>query len=152
MGSLKSCLALLVMIVFVSATTSRAQKRTTVAIHNDLGDGLWLRYHCKSGDDDLGFRSLPPGGSWSFGFKPDIFGRTLFFCRFSWGKSESHYFDIYKQSRDKEFKEFGCRRCEWKIRKEGPCKVINKTPGIVFDLCFPWNANPNFLEQNNNTL
>ncbi|CAH8260789.1 unnamed protein product [Arabidopsis lyrata] len=119
--------------MFTSATMSRAS--TTVVIYNDLGGGLPLRYHCKSGDDDLGDRSLAPGGSWSFGFTPDIFGRTLFFCSFSWG-NESHKFDIYKQSRDKEFQEFGCKKCEWKIRKNGPCKLNGKTG--VFDGCFPW--------------
>ncbi|XP_010419454.1 PREDICTED: uncharacterized protein LOC104705174 [Camelina sativa] len=134
MGGMKASLAFFVMITFISATISRAQKTTTVVIRNDLEGGLTLEHHCKSGDDDLGFGTLAPGESWSFGFKPDIFGRTLFFCKFSW-ENGSHYFEIYKQSRDKEFKEFGCRRCEWKIRKQGPCKLINKTPKF-FDLWY----------------
>ncbi|XP_010468221.1 PREDICTED: uncharacterized protein LOC104748246 [Camelina sativa] len=121
MGGMKTFIAFFVMTMLISATISRAQKTTTVVIRNDLGGGLTLWYRCKSGDDEVGFGSLAPGGSWSFGFKPHIFGRTLYFCNFSWGNG-SHYFDIYKQSRDKEYKEFGCRRCEWKIRKNGPCK------------------------------
>ncbi|CDY34984.1 BnaA01g27500D [Brassica napus] len=38
---------------------------------------------------------------------------------------------------DRLFAEFGCRRCEWKIRKTGPCK-LNKDNGM-FDVCLPWN-------------
>ncbi|KAG7625542.1 putative plant self-incompatibility S1 [Arabidopsis thaliana] len=133
MGSLETCLLFFVMVMFMSATMSRAS--TSVVIYNDLGGGLPLRHHCKSREDDLGYQSLAPGRSWSFGFTPDIFGRTLFYCRFSWG-AESHIFDIYKQSRDKEFQEFGCKKCEWKIRKNGPCKFYKKTG--MFDHCYSW--------------
>ncbi|CAA7043093.1 unnamed protein product [Microthlaspi erraticum] len=76
--------------------------KTTVVINNDLGGGLALQYHCKSGDNNLKAQSLAPGGSSSFRFNPDVFGRTLYFCSFSW-QNESHYFDIYVQKRDKEF-------------------------------------------------
>ncbi|KAG2290268.1 hypothetical protein Bca52824_049872 [Brassica carinata] len=138
MDSLKHHIVLFItMIMFMSATMSRAQKTTTVVINNDLGSGLSLGYHCKSGDNDLGYGSLGVGGSWFFRFKPDIFGRTLFFCRFSWG-NESHYFDIYKQKRDREFEKFGCTHCEWKIRKNGPCK-LNKITN-KFDVCLPWKS------------
>ena len=122
---------------FISASISQAQRTTTVVIHNDLEGGLSLGYHCKSGDDDLGYKSLAPGGSGSFDFNPDIFGRTLFFCSFSWN-SESHSFDIYSQKRDKEFEKFGCTQCEWRISKKGPCK-LNKY-SKMFDICYPWDA------------
>lgn len=135
MNSLKQLIVLFVMTMFISATMSHA--KTTVVINNDLGGGLALQYHCKSGDNDLGVRSLAPGGSWSFQFNPDIFGRTLYFCSFSW-PNESHYFDIYIQKRDKEFEKFGCTNCSWKIRKNGPCKLNKNTN--VYDVCFPWNS------------
>lgn len=137
MDSLRQLIVIFMMTMFISATISQAQRTTTVVIHNDLGAGLSLGYHCKSKDDDLGDHRLAPGGSGSFGFKPDIFGRTLFFCRFSWN-NESHYFDIYKQKRDREFERLGCRQCEWKIRKSGPCKLNKNTK--MFDICYPWNS------------
>ncbi|ESQ48224.1 hypothetical protein EUTSA_v10022076mg [Eutrema salsugineum] len=137
MISLKQLIVLFIMTMFTSATISRAQTTTTVVMYNDLGGGLPLQYHCKSGDNDLGDRSMAPGGSCSFSFKPDIFGRTLFFCSFSWG-TESHYFDIYVQKRDREFEKLGCTHCEWKIRKNGPCKR-NKNTGM-FDVCLPWKS------------
>ncbi|KAH0943554.1 hypothetical protein HID58_003191 [Brassica napus] len=52
-------------------------------------------------------------------------------------ENELHYLDIYKQDRDRLFAEFGCRRCEWKIHKNGACK-LNKDNGM-FDVCLPWN-------------
>ncbi|KAL9291677.1 putative plant self-incompatibility S1 [Arabidopsis thaliana] len=150
MGSLVELVAFLVTMC-VSVTKSQGQKdsipptptsgfdnpRTTVVIYNDLGGHLPLRYHCKSKNDDLGDRTMAVNGTWSFEFRPSVFGGTLFFCGFIWDK-ELHWFDIYKQSRDREFAEFGCRRCEWKIRKDGPCK-LNKNSNM-FDVCLPWNS------------
>ncbi|ESQ48237.1 hypothetical protein EUTSA_v10022192mg [Eutrema salsugineum] len=111
--------------------------KTTVVIDNDLGGSLPLRYHCKSKDDDLGDRTMAPGGSWFFRFRPSVFGNTKFSCSFAWG-NELHYFDIYRQNRDREFAEFGCVRCEWKIRKNGPCKFNKDTK--MFDVCLPWKS------------
>lgn len=134
MGSPKTFLAFFVVIVFISATSSRA---TTVVIYNDLGGGLPLQYHCKSGDNDLGVRRLAPGDRGRLVLGQIFLVGLNISVVFSWG-TESHYFDIYKQSRDKEFKEFGCSKCEWKIRRNGPCK-LNKNTGM-FDLCSPWNS------------
>ncbi|CAH8366722.1 unnamed protein product [Eruca vesicaria subsp. sativa] len=147
MGSLEVLTALLlIMSTCTYVAMSHAQDdfsltgfdnpRTTVVIINDLGGSMPLRYHCNSKDDDLGDRTMPPSGSWFFEFKPSIFGNTKFYCTFSWG-NELHYFDIYRYRRDRLFAEFGCIRCEWKIRKTGPCK-LNKDSGM-FDVCLPWN-------------
>ncbi|RID80362.1 hypothetical protein BRARA_A03031 [Brassica rapa] len=65
-----------------------------------------------------------------------FFGNTKFYCSFSW-ENELHYLDIYKQDIDRLFAEFGCRRCEWKIHKNGACK-LNKDNGMI-DVCLPWN-------------
>ncbi|CAN8270223.1 unnamed protein product [Cochlearia groenlandica] len=116
------------------ATISQAQK-TTVSITNDLG--LPLRFYCKSADNNLGNHSLAPGGSWSFGFSPRVAGETLFFCNFSFG-TESHYFDIYKQHRDRQYEIDGCTQCQWKIRKTGPCKKSRQTG--LFTVCLPWKS------------
>ncbi|KAH0904391.1 hypothetical protein HID58_043894 [Brassica napus] len=115
MDSLTQLIVIFMMTMFISATISQA---TTVVIHNNLEGGLSLGYHCKSGDDDLGYKSLAPGGSGSFDFNPDIFGRT--------------------QKRDREFEKFGCTQCEWRISKKGPCK-LNKY-NKMFDVCYPWDA------------
>ncbi|CAF2078312.1 hypothetical protein Bca4012_090522 [Brassica carinata] len=146
MGSLVVVIGLFIMSMCICVALSHAQDdfsltgfdnpRTTVVIINDLEGSLPLRYHCKSKDDDLGDRTMAPRGSWFFEFKPSIFGNTKFYCSFSW-ENELHYLDIYKQDRDRLFAEFGCRRCEWKIHKNGACK-LNKDNGM-FDVCLPWN-------------
>ncbi|XP_010537233.1 PREDICTED: uncharacterized protein LOC104812007 [Tarenaya hassleriana] len=97
------------------------KRKKTVTIINNLGGGLTLRYHCKSGDDDLGDRVLGPGGSWWFRFEPNFFGTTLFYCYFSWTGSGG-WFDIYKDSRDNVPSKNYCDECKWKVRKTGPCR------------------------------
>ncbi|ESQ48239.1 hypothetical protein EUTSA_v10022389mg [Eutrema salsugineum] len=133
--------------MFINAAMSRNQNdvtpsgfdnpKTTVTIYNDLGSDLPLQYHCKSNDDDLGDRVLASGGSWSFQFKPSVFGNTFFSCSFSW-ENQLHYFDIYKYKRDRIFAKFGCRKCGWKIRKNGPCKLNKNTK--MFDVCHSWKS------------
>ena len=51
---------------------------------NRLGDGLALILYFKYKNNDLGGKTLPPVSSWSFDFRPNIFGITLFYCRFIW--------------------------------------------------------------------
>ncbi|KAH0937221.1 hypothetical protein HID58_004682 [Brassica napus] len=51
---------------------------------NRLGDGLALILYFKYKNNDLGVKTLAPDSSWSFDFRPNIFGITLFYCRFIW--------------------------------------------------------------------
>ncbi|KAG7616196.1 Plant self-incompatibility S1 [Arabidopsis thaliana x Arabidopsis arenosa] len=153
----KQYLSLFILIIFITTKLSQADHKNdipvpndssstnsvfpsskrTVEINNDLGNQLTLLYHCKSKDDDLGNRSLQPGESWSFSFGRQFFGRTLYFCSFSW-PNESHSFDIYKDHRDSGG-DNKCEsdRCVWKIRRNGPCRFNDETK--KFDLCYPWN-------------
>ncbi|XP_056853953.1 S-protein homolog 2-like [Raphanus sativus] len=112
-------------------------EKITVEIINDIGGTVTLHYHCKSKDDDLGDRSLQPGGSWSFSFKPQIFGRSLFFCSFALPNG-MYYFDIYRYHRESSGDDW-CQQCMWKIRQTGPCRFNRRTK--KFDICFPWNKN-----------
>ena len=68
-------------------------KRTNY-ISNRLGGGLTLILYCKSKNNDFRVRTLAPDSSWSFDFRPNIFGTTLFYCRLMWAR-EAHSFDIY---------------------------------------------------------
>ncbi|KAH1106082.1 hypothetical protein J1N35_009850 [Gossypium stocksii] len=56
--------------------------RTTWHVHtvNDLSDDKILFVHCKSKDDDLGIHNLTVGVEFSWKFKLQIFGGTLFWC------------------------------------------------------------------------
>ncbi|PPS14572.1 hypothetical protein GOBAR_AA06033 [Gossypium barbadense] len=56
--------------------------RTTWHVHtvNDLSEGKILLVHCKSKDNDLGIHNLTVGVEFSWKFKLQIFGGTLFWC------------------------------------------------------------------------
>ncbi|CDY22773.1 hypothetical protein IGI04_030874 [Brassica rapa subsp. trilocularis] len=111
--------------------------KITVEIINDIGGTVSLPFHCKSKNDDFGDRSLQPGGSWSFSFKRQFFGRTLFFCSFAFPNG-IYYFDIFRDHRDTAGDDW-CQNCVWKIRPTGPCRFNGGTK--QFDICFPWNKN-----------
>ena len=111
-------------------------KKVDIRITNDLGDdSTLLNLHCKSKDDDLGIQTLEPHFFFEFGFKPNFWSTTLFFCTFWWG-NESHSFDIYEQNRDIE----RCSdMCWWRVGKAGPCLLNNKVKRYTY--CENWNPN-----------
>lgn len=61
-----------------------------------------LRIHCASGDDDLGYHNLYNGQEIMWKFNPDIFGRTIYFCHFWWGK-QSKRFDVYNKRTEDQY-------------------------------------------------
>ncbi|CAB4261934.1 unnamed protein product [Prunus armeniaca] len=119
---------LIVPVLFL--TMCHADGKTTVRTINNLGAEMTI--HCKSKDDDLGIHVVPVGGSYEFSFRPNIFGRTLFFCSFAWA-TESHYFDIYKAKR--EFPPWHDRT--WSILPSGPCMWNYESS--QYDICYQWN-------------
>lgn len=76
-----------------------------------------LSVHCKSKDDDLGDKILTPNQEFSWKFKINIWGTTLFYCDAQWGTRRKH-FDAFVVTRD----ERRCQRpllCLWSIRENG---------------------------------
>ncbi|KAF7846978.1 hypothetical protein BT93_L3519 [Corymbia citriodora subsp. variegata] len=103
-------------------------KESLFQIFNNLPGGVPLTVHCKSKDDDLGFKEIPTNGTWEFRFKGNFWGTTLFFCSFKWS-DQFHYYDIYVEKRDF----YRCRTlCQWYVQPTGPC--LQKT------LCDNWNS------------
>ncbi|KAI4321700.1 hypothetical protein MLD38_035050 [Melastoma candidum] len=109
-----------------SIRPKRFWDRTTIVLINRVDDVLTL--HCKSKDDVLGVHILQKGESWEFSFDPNFFFRTLFYCSFQWD-GETHYFDVYKQTRDYRYKKIW-----WQVKIDGVCSRV--TEGLF---CFPWN-------------
>ncbi|ESQ41176.1 hypothetical protein EUTSA_v10015390mg [Eutrema salsugineum] len=112
--------------------------QSLVRITNRLGDGSTLNLHCKSKDDNLGLQIVAPNGSWSFKFRPNIWGSTVFSCHFTWPRGHSTHFDIYDDSRDGVRKGIPCIYCFWDISKDGPCRFNDATE--AFDICYYWNG------------
>ena len=110
-----------------------SNEKVRVKITNTLGGGVWLGLHCRSKNDDLGFKTLPPNKSFGFAFQPNFWGTTLFHCHVTWewpGSKQSRFFDAFKFSRDHN----RCPRggeCCWNITPQGPCSCVSKR-------CFPW--------------
>ncbi|KAI4294806.1 hypothetical protein MLD38_037813 [Melastoma candidum] len=104
---------------------------TYVLINNAIPEAPQLTVHCRSGDDDLGYHVLSLTDSYDFHFKPNFWGRTLFYCQFNW-LNESRYFDIYIQKRDYS----RCSAlCIWWIKSEGPCYGVDPATCVPY----PWN-------------
>lgn len=112
-----------------------ARTKAHVGIFNDLGHGMDLSVHCKSRDVDVGANIIPVNQTFSFHFRPNFWGTTLYFCKF-WLKNEVHWFDIYDFRRDHKH----CSKCLWKITPDGGCLLNFDTN--KFDLCYPWNKPP----------
>jgi hypothetical protein len=120
----------------VAGQSIRQHKQAKVEIFNDLGDGLDLTLHCKSADEDLGVDVIKyPNGFFTFDFRLNFWGTTLYFCGFWWkGAGELRWFDIYDFDRDHPL----CSECFWKIRPDGACQLNYDTK--QYDLCFPWKS------------
>ncbi|KAG5389334.1 hypothetical protein IGI04_030875 [Brassica rapa subsp. trilocularis] len=119
----KLYLSFFILIIFVTTDLSHAE--IVVAIINDFGSTV--QFHCRSKDIDLGNQRLQPGGSWSFHFQRNFFGRSLFFCSFDLPNGKRLWFQKYL----------------WRIKPRGPCKHSNDDgwSGILLDNCFSWNKN-----------
>ena len=109
------------------------RKRATVTINNALGGTTQLEADCKSGDDNLGKHNINTNANYSFSFRPATFKTTEFVCNFSWDLTDYQGFLIYDQNRDRKI----CRKCAWKIKKDGPCEYSYKTEN--YDICHSWN-------------
>ncbi|XP_010486657.1 PREDICTED: pumilio homolog 15 [Camelina sativa] len=49
-------------------------------IFNNLNHGHWLKIHCKSGDNNLGYHLRRPGRNYSSHFHENAWGTTLYWC------------------------------------------------------------------------
>ncbi|KAB1221735.1 hypothetical protein CJ030_MR2G019962 [Morella rubra] len=110
-------------------------KRAHVRISNDLSEGVDLKVHCKSKEDDLGEHIVSYGKAYEFNFKPHFFGHSLFFCSFQWQEYQPRWFDIYVFQRDHP----RCSLCFWKVVADGICLLDYDTN--EYDLCYHWKKN-----------
>lgn len=106
-----------------SCRASFLQKhKTHVLIRNDLREGFNLKVNCRSKNDDLGVHVIPPGGSFGFSFRPNLFCTTLFWCTLEW-PGVSHVYDAYRCYKDYD----RCFDCTWSIKSDGRCLYNAKT-------------------------
>ncbi|GER42531.1 plant self-incompatibility protein S1 family [Striga asiatica] len=101
-------------------------RKFTIHITNKLppkSDPLEL--HCASKDDDLGFHTLSPNQSFSWGFCENFVPNTLFFCHIWWESK-----DIGFESFNFEFHD-GCipdgSQCFWEVRVDGLYRLTDSS-------------------------
>ncbi|OWM70949.1 S-protein homolog 6-like [Punica granatum] len=106
-----------------------------VEIFNYLPDGANLNIHCKSGDDDLGNQVVRSGEIYSFQFRVNFWGTTLFFCGASWQGGQVE-FDIFRVKRDITLGR--CYDlCRWEAHKDAIVGLRNDGTDRP-NLFFPW--------------
>lgn len=76
---------------------------------------LPLRVHCASGDDDIGYHTLPTHGDLHWGFCDNYWETTLFFCHLWWGNTVQKAFDVFNF----DIKQDCNTTCNWVARHEG---------------------------------
>ncbi|MDV3200570.1 MAG: self-incompatibility S1 family protein [Pigeon pea little leaf phytoplasma] len=104
---------------------------THVSIQNVLEGNDDLTAHCRSNDDDIGVKLVKYQDAFEFRFRANLFGGTLFYCRFEWNGA-CQWFNIYDEQRD-----LGkCERCNWHITKNGPCREVSYNT----DTCYEWRS------------
>ncbi|WZZ62878.1 hypothetical protein YC2023_062985 [Brassica napus] len=129
----KRYLLLFILIIFVTTDLSHAEIQ--VEIVNNLGSKM--QFHCKSKDIDLRDQRLQPGGSWSFQFQRNFFGRSLFYCSFDLPNGR-RWFDIYEEPRD--FIIGFSIHYLWRIGPYGLCKYTLYSNRERWNGgCFYWN-------------
>ena len=103
-------------------------KETLVRITNFVGLSHNLAVHCKSAQDDIGLKELPPMNSFEFKFRTRVFGNTLFTCVFEWVHGKFNFI-IYNQKKAKY-----SQNC-WVIKPNGPCLCDCKNTTCTYDDC-----------------
>ncbi|OWM73905.1 S-protein homolog 5-like [Punica granatum] len=107
--------------------------KVTVDIINNLPLPTLLTIHCKSKDDDLGIHVVQPLQRYSFQFRVNLFGSTLFFCGASWQGGHVE-FDIFNAKRDND----RCDTyCMWEAREDAMVG-FRQDNDINEDISFPW--------------
>ncbi|XP_022143694.1 S-protein homolog 1-like [Momordica charantia] len=94
-----------------------------VNIVNELNSEQTLFVHCQSKDDDLGEHNISVGTQYSFAFKDNIWGTTLFWCYLRKPNNSHADFDVYWVDNGKGYWLY--TRCNWKT-----CIWIAKDDGI----------------------
>ncbi|KAL0551570.1 hypothetical protein IC582_010668 [Cucumis melo] len=137
MNSLLALVFLVLQIIFIKLYADEELisllPETTVTTINKLV-GPVIGVHCRSKDDDLGVHIIESERSYSFHFRPNIWGTTQFTCSFQFVQGEIHNFTIYNFHRDIN----RCTSCIWEFYRDGPC-LMHPKDTRSYNMCFPWN-------------
>jgi len=136
-SSVSMLLIILVALQFKNGKSGLFLKdRVHMSITNNSTNGLQLGVHCRDKHNDIGFRSIHFGETYSFTFRPGtLLKNTLYYCDFTWSNSaQNRHFDVYDEHRDDATVK---KECHWEINQSGPCR-FNYWIGPNTTECFHW--------------
>ncbi|XP_050203337.1 S-protein homolog 29-like [Mercurialis annua] len=128
---------LLMFVLLVSSSDSLfGPDRVTVRIYTGAKSKVHLlNLHCRSGDNDFGNKALKPKEFFEFSFKPNVFGRTAFYCDFQFDNFHISKVDVYGGKRD-----LHCTACYWQFQEKGLCFNHKPSGGNFTDCRVEWNV------------
>ncbi|KAG5588382.1 hypothetical protein H5410_048816 [Solanum commersonii] len=82
-----------------------------------------LQLHCASADDDFGHQYPDLGKDYSWSFKNNLVGSTLYFCHFWWGFKEN-VFDVFNDAHycihgGDKFVPYDTTKCIYGVQEDG---------------------------------
>ncbi|XP_022931006.1 S-protein homolog 1-like [Cucurbita moschata] len=138
MATIRSCLALLLVLAFVMSESCFAYRFDAwrIRVFNDMSHGETLKIHCKSKDDDLGRQTLKVGNNIKWEFRENVWLTTLFWCNIY--SPHGHAALEVFNSRDPVLY-FRCHGfvCIWSIRDDG-IYVRNSSQNNNYELIAKW--------------
>lgn len=120
-----------VLVAMLSVFSSLVAAKHKVVVSNDVQS--MVKVHCQSADNDLGVHYLAYDRSVEWKFNDNIWGTTLFYCDFTWGKVKAHAV-VYAA----EKKRYGCHEeeCYWMISTWGIFMLNSQT--VLFERMYRW--------------
>lgn len=115
-----------------------------VTIHNRVRNKQTLNVHCKSSEDDLGMIHIPWDHTWGFNFHVNLWKTTRFRCHFTWLGGGTHYFTIFKVSRDDSPSGHYpvCKKCIWEVGSDDNNPICRMSLDGSLPKCFKWEDGP----------
>ncbi|WCJ38184.1 hypothetical protein M5689_019257 [Euphorbia peplus] len=117
-----------------------------MTLRNGLSHNRNLVLHCKSNDDDLGIQNLSRDQNFTWTFRPNIFGTTLFWCYAAPDDLKTHAnFDVYKLDYVHDDTILFCDQgdvdtCVWVAKDDGIHLEDSSDSSFTLFLC-PWIPN-----------
>ncbi|XWS47085.1 hypothetical protein CRYUN_Cryun14cG0123100 [Craigia yunnanensis] len=84
---------------------------------NGMSHNKVLFLHCKSGNNDLGIHNLTVGTEFNWKFKPQVFGKTLFWCYMASNNVHASFNVFWRD--DVLFYKCNYKNCFWIAKDDG---------------------------------
>ncbi|KAJ4822124.1 hypothetical protein Tsubulata_017251 [Turnera subulata] len=105
-----------------------------VQVFSGLSNNNNLEIHCRSKDDDLGRHELPWSAEFTWSFRMDILGTTVFWCDMNWANGHGS-FNVFWNDGGFLHK-CNYKNCIWVAQDDG--LYLDDIPASKYDLMYTW--------------